>query len=108
MEINVREKNGVTIFDIQGDLSGSNTCDLESKLDAHIASKTDDVKILLNFKQVTRIDIFGLIIVSCAERDVRRKKGHIAYLKSNSRVCNKALKIFAPYKTEDKAIASFK
>lgn len=106
MEINVRERNGVTIFDIQGDLSGSNACDLESKLNAHIA-KTDDIKILLNLKQVTMIDFFGSIILACADRDIRRKKGSaIAYLTSNSRKVRKALKIFAPYNNEDNAVTS--
>jgi hypothetical protein len=40
MNVNIRERDGVTILDIQGRIIGSDSLELKSIIDDHIASKT--------------------------------------------------------------------
>lgn len=113
MKVNVRERNGVTIFDIQGRIIGSDSLELKSSIDEHLASKTEgEVKILLNLAKVPMMDSSGLGVVVAAYTSVQRKKGHIALLNlgKNSRqpiTMAKLTTIFETYNNEDEAVASF-
>jgi anti-sigma B factor antagonist len=60
MEINVREKNNVVIFDIKGEIRRSDLTDVT--LHQLVKDQLDDGKknILLNFNNVEFIDSFGI------------------------------------------------
>jgi len=114
MEINVRERNGVTILDIQGRIIGSDSLQLKSVIDEQIASKAEgEVKILLNLAKVPMMDSSGLGVVVAAYTSVQRKKGRIALLNLGRStrqliVMAKLMTIFETYDNEDVAVASFK
>ena len=113
MEINVRERNGVTIFDVQGRIIGSDSLQLKSIIDEHIASKTEgEVKVLLNLAKVPMMDSSGLGVVVAAYTSVQRKKGRIALLNLGRStrqliVMAKLMTIFETYDNEDVAVTSF-
>jgi anti-sigma B factor antagonist len=114
MEVNIRERNGVTIFDIQGRIIGADSLELKSIIDDHIASKTEgEVKILLNLARVPMMDSSGLGVVVAAYTSVQRKKGRIALLNLGRStrqliVMAKLMTIFETYDDEDTAVDSFK
>jgi len=113
MEITVREKDEITIFDIQGRIISIYTLELKNLIDDSIALalKTGKkIKILLNFAKVSLIDSHGLKVVIVAYMFTQSKGGKIALLnlgKSNRQIIvNRKLQtIFETY--EDEAIASF-
>jgi anti-sigma B factor antagonist len=113
MEVNIRERNGVTIFDIQGRIIGADSLELKSIIDDHIASKTEgEVKILLNLARVPMMDSSGLGVVVAAYTSVQRKKGRIALLNLGRStrqliVMAKLMTIFETYDDEDTAVDSF-
>lgn len=112
MEINVRERNGVTIFDVQGRIISLYSLELKSLIDDYIASAEGEIKILLNLAKVTGIDGSGLGVVVATYMSVQRKNGRIALLnlgKSNRQliVNRKLMTIFETYDNEDEAVASF-
>jgi anti-sigma B factor antagonist len=114
MEVNIRERSGVTIFDIQGRIIGADSLELKSIIDDHIASKTEgEVKILLNLARVPMMDSSGLGVVVAAYTSVQRKKGRIALLNLGRStrqliVMAKLMTIFETYDDEDTAVDSFK
>jgi len=114
MNVKIRERDGVTILDIQGRIIGSDSLELKSVIDDLIASKAEgEVKILLNLAKVPMMDSSGLGVVVAAYTSVQRKKGRIALvnLGRSTRqliVMAKLMTIFETYDDEDKAIASFK
>jgi anti-sigma B factor antagonist len=114
MNVKIRERDGVTILDIQGRIIGSDSLELKSVIDDLISSKAEgEVKILLNLAKVPMMDSSGLGVVVAAYTSVQRKKGRIALLNLGRStrqliVMAKLMTIFETYDDEDKAIASFK
>jgi len=114
MEINVRERNGITIFDIQGQIIGSGSFQLKSSIDAYIASKAEgEVKVLLNFgPDFGPPDKSGFGVIVALYTSVQRKKGRIALLNLGGStrqlvVMAKLMTVFETYDNEDEAVASF-
>jgi anti-sigma B factor antagonist len=113
MDVNIREQDGVTIFDIQGRIIGSDSLELKSVIDDHIASQAEgEVKILLNLAKVPMMDSSGLGVVVAAYTSVQRKKGRIALLNLGRStrqliVMAKLMTIFETYDNEDEAVTSF-
>ncbi len=111
MNINVREREGVTILDIEGKIIGHDALDLKRVIDEIISTKKEgEVKLLLNLAGVPMMDSSGLGVIVAAYTSVQRKKGKIALLNLGKSINNlivmaKLITIFQRYDDEDTAIA---
>ena len=112
MNVNIREKDGVVILDIQGKIIGSDSLELKRIIDEQIASKGEgEVKILLNLAKVPMMDSSGLGVLVAAYTSVQRKKGRIALINLGKSINNlivmaKLITIFERYDSEEEAIAA--
>ena len=113
MEINIRKRDGVTIFDIDGRIIGSDALRLKHLIDEQIVeSETGCVKIILNLGKVRIIDGSGLGAIVSTYMNTQKKGGRISLLNvtgdlNSLLVIAKLLTIFDRYNDEDEAIASF-
>lgn len=113
MNINTRQKEGVTVLDIEGRIIGSESVALKNIIAEEIGgAETGDVKMLLNMKHVQAMDSSGLGIVIAAYTSVQRRGGRIALLNVGGNinsliVISKLFTIFDRYDDEEEAIQSF-
>ena len=112
MNVNIRERDGIIILDVQGKIMGSDSLDLKRIIDEQIAAATEgEVKLLLNLAKVPMMDSSGLGVVVAAYTSVQRKKGKIALLNLGKSINNlivmaKLITIFARYDDEEEAVAA--
>jgi len=113
-QVNVRERSGVTILDIEKVRTGfDDNLALKAIVDERIdVAETGKFRILFNLQKVTAIysSVIGIIIY--AYTSALRKGGRIALLHANSKIRKvfsdlKLQKIFDWYDDEEEAIASF-
>ena len=113
MNVNIRQKEGVTVLDIEGRIIESNTLALKHIIDEQISNAEDGkVKILLNMEDVRMMDSSGLGIIVAAYTSVQRKGGRVALLNIGGNIKSlivmaKLVTIFDRYNNEDDATASF-
>jgi anti-sigma B factor antagonist len=113
MNVEIRQKEGVTVLDIDGRIIGSESLALKNIIDEEIGSTEDgEVRMLLNMKHVRAMDSSALGIVIAAYTSVQRRGGRIALLNVSGSinsliVMSKLLTIFDRYDDEDDAIESF-
>ena len=114
MTINVREREGVIILDIEGKIIGSDSLELKDVISEKIKSMPEgEVRLLLNLGKVPMMDSSGLGVVVAAYTSVQRKKGRIALLNAGRNIRSlivmaKLMTIFDRYDNEDEAIAALK
>ena len=112
MNVNIRERDGVTILDIQGKIIGSDSLELKSIIDEQVSAKGEgEIRLLLNLAKVPMMDSSGLGVVVAAYTSVQRKKGRIALLNLGKSINNlivmaKLITIFERYDSEDEAVAA--
>lgn len=113
MNVEIRHKEGVTILDIDGRIIGSESLALKNIIDEEIGSvENNNVRMLLNMKQVRAMDSSGLGIIIAAYTSAQRRGGRVALLNvsgniNNLIVMSKLLTIFDRYDDETEAINSF-
>ena len=113
MNVDIRHKEGVTILDIDGRIIGSESLALKNIIDEEIGSvENNNVRMLLNMKQVRAMDSSGLGIIIAAYTSAQRRGGRVALLNvsgniNNLIVMSKLLTIFDRYDDETEAINSF-
>jgi len=113
VNVNIRERKGVSIIDVEGKIIGSDSLQLKQLIDEQIKSMPEgEVKLLLNLGKVPMMDSSGLGVVVAAYTSVKRKNGRIALLKAGKNIKSlivmaKLMTIFDRYNDEDEAIASF-
>ncbi len=113
MDITVRKKDDVTILDIWGRITGSNSLDLKHTINEQIDIAMDNIaKIVLNLERVRIVDSFGLGVIVAAYTSIQRKGGRIVLLHVGGNIKNlivmaKLMTIFDRYDNEDEAVASF-
>ena len=113
MNIDVRQTGGVTVLDVDGRITESESLALKNIIDEEIGSAEDgDVRMLLNMKHVRAMDSSGLGIVIAAYTSVQRRGGRIALLNVSGNinsliVMSKLMTIFDRYDNEEEAIRSF-
>lgn len=116
MEFDVRERNGVTIFDIKGKIISADSMRLLDAIQKCIVSAKDDkeVKILLNLAEAPMMNSVGLSVFVATYRFIKQKKGQgrMALLKPGEKAkammrMAKLSYFFETYEKEDEAIASF-
>lgn len=110
MNISVREREGVTIFDIDGRIIGEDSLSLKQRIDTNIQKVGEGkARILLNMEKVPLIDSSGLGIIIAAHTAVLRRSGKIGLLKPSKNVSNlitiaKLVNIITSFDDEEKAI----
>ena len=113
MNVNIRQKEGVTVLDIEGRIIGSDSLALKHIIDEQISiAENGNVKMLLNMADVRMMDSSGLGIIVSAYTSVQRKGGRIALLNIGGNIKSlivmaKLVTIFDRYDDEDDATASF-
>ena len=113
MNVNIRQKEGVTILDIDGRIIGSDSLALKHLIDEQINAVEDGkAKVVLNMAKVRMMDSSGLGVIVAAYTSVQRKGGRIALLKLGGNIRSlivmaKLLSIFDRYDDEEEAVASF-
>ena len=113
MNVNIRQKEEVTVLDIEGRISGSDSLALKHIIDEQISNaENGKVNILLNMENVRMMDSSGLGVIVAAYTSVQRKGGRIALLNIGGNIKSlivmaKLVTIFDRYDDEDDAIASF-
>lgn len=77
MEYNLRKFDDVTVFDIEGNLVGSNNNILSSELKRLIDNK--EVKIVLNMKNVSQLDSYALGILASTGSELQQNGGDMKF-----------------------------
>lgn len=114
MKVDIREREGVTILEIDGRIIGSDSLTLKQIVDDQIrdAEGGGKVNLLLNMEKVRVMDSLGLGVVVATFTSVQRTGGRVVLLNvgANMRsliVIAKLMTIFECYDNEDEAVASF-
>lgn len=113
MNINTRQRESVTILDIEGRIIGSDSLALKHIIDEQIKmAEEGKVKILLNLGKARMLDSSGLGVIVAAYTSVQRKGGRISLLQVSGNIKSlivmaKLVTIFDRYDDEDEAVASF-
>ena len=114
MIVNIREREGVTIPDIEGKIIGSDSLELKEVVNERIKSTPEGgVRILLNLEKVPMMDSSGLGVMVAMYTSVKRKNGRIALLNAGKSIRSliimaKLMTIFDRYDNEDEAITALK
>lgn len=110
MNISIREREGVTILDIDGRIIGEDSLTLKQRIDAYLQKVGEGkARVLLNMDKVPMIDSSGLGIIVAAHTAVLRRSGKIALLKPSKNVANlitiaKLSNIITSFDDEERAI----
>lgn len=111
MKLDLREKDGVSILVLSGQLTGGGGDEeFREAIDTLLAS--DRNKILVDFSEVTFMDSTGMGELVSGHRTVERFGGRLKLLNPSKRVHNsltmtKLLPIFEIFDDEDEAVKSF-
>ncbi len=111
MKLDLREKNGVSILVLGGQLTGGGGDEqLQEAIDTLLAGGRN--QILVDFSEITFMDSAGMGELVSGHRTVERFGGHLKILNPNKRVHNsltmaKLLPIFEVFDNEDQAVASW-
>ena len=114
MIVNIREKEGITIPEIEGKMVGPDSLKLKDMVNERIKSQPEGgVRILLNLEKVPAMDSSGLGAMVAMYTSVRRQKGRIALLNAGKNIRSiivmaKLMSMFDRYDDEDEAIAALK
>lgn len=112
MNLDLREKDGVSILVLGGQLTGgAGEEQLREAIDTLLAAGRG--QILVDFSDVAFMDSAGMGELVSSHRTVERFGGHLKILNPTKRVHNsltmaKLLPIFEIFDDEDKALESFK
>ncbi len=111
IEINRREKEGITILDLKGSLTaGQTVTTLRDALRAHLAQGGQNV--ILNLEHVDYIDSTGLGAMVMCFTALRKSSGRLVLLNLNQRhlellVLTKLSTVFEIFDDEQQAVNSF-
>lgn len=111
MKLDLRERDGVSILVLSGQLTGGGGDEeFREAIDTLLAS--DRNKILVDFSDVTFMDSTGMGELVSGHRTVQRFGGQLKLLNPSKRVHNsltmtKLLPIFEIFDNEDDAVTSF-
>lgn len=111
MKLDLREKDGVSILVLSGQLTaGGGDEEFREAIDTLLASERK--QILVDFRDVTFMDSTGMGELVSGHRTVERFGGKLKLLNPSRRVHNsltmsKLLPIFEVFEDEDAAVASF-
>jgi len=110
MKIRVREKDGVSILDLEGNLD-INASNFIEEIGWSLMHKSKDI--LCNFEEVNLIDYVGVSVIAVACKNVLNHKGRIKIYGAPSHIRKIFAvvgldKVFEYYVTEEEALHAFK
>lgn len=111
MKIKIREKNGISILDLEGKIIlGSGDIILQEAIDGLLAEEKKNI--LLNFSGVTYIDSSGIGQLVQSLRMAKAVGGQLKIVNVSNKIYNtftimKLLPIFEVYSDEKEALSSF-
>lgn len=110
MNINIREKEGVAILDLEGNID-INASDFIETVGWVLVNKARDI--LCNFENVNLIDYVGVSVIAVAYKNVLNQKGRLKIYAVPSHVAKLFAivgldRVFDYYETEEEALKSFK
>jgi anti-sigma B factor antagonist len=114
MIVNIREREGITIPEIEGKMVGPDSLKLKDMVNERIKSQpAGDARILLNLEKVPAMDSSGLGAMVAMYTSVQRQNGRIALLNAGKNIRSiivmaKLMSMFDRYDDEDEAIAALK
>ncbi|MBC8235229.1 STAS domain-containing protein [bacterium] len=114
MIVNIREREGITIPDIEGKMVGPESLKLKEIVNERLKSLPEyGIRILLNLEKVPAIDSSGLGAIIAMYTSVKRQNGSMALLNAGKSIRSiivmaKLMNLFERYDNEDEAIAALK
>jgi anti-sigma B factor antagonist len=110
MAVNVRQENGVIIFEPTGRLIGRGINELRDAINEHLTDDIETPKLLFNFAGVSTVDSSGLGVLMSTHLSVTQKKGRIAVINVSNSIKNliirsRLISTFEHFHSEDVAIA---
>ncbi|MGB2630472.1 MAG: STAS domain-containing protein [Candidatus Omnitrophota bacterium] len=110
MQINVEEKEGISVFRIVGDIDVNTSPEVKKCFDALVKEKKD--KIVVNLKEVSYVDSSGLATLVEIFKNLRAYGGKMKLTNLTSKVMGlfeitKLSKLFDILQEEDDAVKSF-
>ena len=111
MELNVREKDGITILDIEGEIDLYNAPNLKNIINGLIDERR--YEIILNLEKVSYIDSSGIGAIISSLSNLKKYQGSLKLLNVQAAVrkvfeLTKLVSFFEIYSNESEAIMSFK
>ncbi len=111
MDVDIRQRDGVTIVKPNGRIIGSASVDLREAMDAQLAVASDAPKFLIDFADVGRMDSSGLGTLVGLHVSVARKGGRIGIINVGTSIRNlivmaRLITLFEHFDSEDEAIAA--
>jgi anti-sigma B factor antagonist len=114
MIVKIREREGITIPDIEGKMVGNETLKLKEIITERLQSLPEaGMRILLNLEKVPAIDSSGLRAIIAMSTSVKRHNGSMALLNAGKSIRSiivmaKLMNVFERYDNEEEAIAALK
>ena len=113
MQVTIRKREGVVIFDLSGKIIGNDSVELKKMIDEQIAAATDAPKLLFNLSAVSLMDSSGLGTLIVAHLSVSRKNGRIGVIHLSTGIRNllvmaKLITVLEYFASEAEAIQSLR
>ena len=113
MQVKIREKEGIVIFDLEGKIISGDSIKLKRLIDEQITLSGDTPKLLFNFAKVSMLDSSGLGAVIVAHLSTRRKRGRAGTIHVGTSIRNlfemsKSITVLEHFDSEEQAIESLR
>ena len=110
MTTQIREQNGISILEPTGKIVGPAVLELREVLSPHIKD-SEAPRVLINFKNVNKVDSTGLGALMEAHAVAKRKQGRIGVIHvgkniRNLLVLSRLVSLFEHFDSEDAAVAA--
>lgn len=111
MEVNVRHREGVIIFNLSGEIIGFASREFREAVAEQLASVSEAPKFLFDFAAVPMMDSTALGVLMGTHVTIMPKGGRIALINPGSKiktliVASKLTAVFEQFSNEDEAIAA--
>ena len=113
MRVNIHEKEGIVIFELEGKITIGESVDLKRLVDEQIAASGSAPKLLFNLDRVSALDSSGLGVLIAAHLSVGRKEGRIGVINISANIRNllvmaKLIAVLEHFDSEEQAIDSLR
>ena len=113
MQVNVREEEGVVVFDLEGRIVGHHSVELKEAIDQYVRGSADAPKLLFNLSEVPMMDSSGLGTLLAAHVSVRRDGGRIGVIHVGDHIRNllvmaRIITVLEHFDSEAEAIESLR
>lgn len=110
MTTKIRQENGIAILEPNGKIMGPAASELWDAISPHIAD-SNTPRILINFKNVNRVDSSGLGALMIARAVIARKNGRIGVINVSKQINNlivlsRLASLFERFDSEDAAVSA--